>query len=103
MLLLRLASIIYFSIIVECFAFSFLNSAEIYTSFPKSVRTFAVRKDAYTYQQVRTGLFQSTGGILDKLERVPFMQMRKDLQCAPHEPELDMESGIHLAKQNPMT
>ena len=70
-------------------------SSENYNSFPKSVRAVTVRKDVYTHQQVRTGLFQSTGGILEKLERVPFNQMRKDLQCSPHEPELDMETGSY--------
>ena len=96
MLLLLLASTIYFSTVD--FA-SCSTSAEIYTSFPKSVRAIAVRKDVHTYQQVRTGLFQSTGGILEKLERVPFMRMRKDLQCAPHEPELDMDSGTYLVNE----
>ena len=84
---------LFFSSIAVDFASS--ASAENYNSFPKSVRAVTVRKDVYTHQQVRTGLFQSTGGILEKLERVPFNQMRKDLQCSPHEPELDMETGSY--------
>ena len=82
--------------LISLFTVDFASSAaENYNSFPKSVHAMTVRKDTYTHQKVRTGLFQSTGGILEKLKRVPFNQMRKDLQCSPHEPELDMETGMY--------
>ena len=66
------------------------NISEIHSRFPKSVPIISIRKDVYSHQRVRTGLFQSTGNTSKKL---PFLTMRKNFQCAPHEPELDIESG----------
>ena len=76
------------------------------TIFPKSIPIFKVRKDIDTKKPVSRGKIVDIINILDlkndkntPIKKRPIKELRKELQCSPVEPDLDILGVMSLLKE----